>query len=68
MANIACAWELGGGLGHAHALSILGSYLEASSHTLSYILKDKNAISHFLKTDECSVFTAVVRKKPYLLP
>jgi hypothetical protein len=40
MANICCAWELSGGLGHAHALSVPGTALEDSGHTISYILQD----------------------------
>ncbi len=58
MANICCAWELGGGMGHVHALSILGSALEGAGHNVSYILQDKNAILHFLDLDEKTVFTA----------
>lgn len=58
MANITCAWELGGGMGHAANLSALGVALGRHEHNVSYILKKPKVLSHFVSIDDANIAKA----------
>jgi len=51
MANICCAWELGGGLGHISSLAVLGNEFEKNGHDVVYILKDTSGIALFINNN-----------------
>jgi len=51
MANITCAWELGGGLGHIYSLSTLGNELKSAGHKVAYILKEIQHSNYYIEPE-----------------
>lgn len=60
MARIAFAWELGGELGHAMAISTLARMLHARGHRIAYIFRELHQLHYIADSSQYDIFQAPV--------